>query len=71
MSLAFGQTIKAINSEWDYRESGMSMDMDGNHFRTFYIVAGEARNPTLAECLAIADYLDMRYSKGVFYKQVY
>lgn len=71
MSLEFRQTIKAINNEWDYRELGISMDTDGNHFRTFYIVAGGAKKPTLAECLAIADYLGMRYSKGVFYKQVY
>ena len=71
MSLSFGQVIKSINSEWDYRESGMSMDMNGNHFRAFYIISGEARNPTMAECLAIADYCNMRYNKGVFYKQVY
>jgi len=71
MSLSFGQVIKSINSEWDYREIGMSMDDNGNHFRTFYIISGDARNPTIAECMAIADYLGFRYSKGYFYKQVY
>lgn len=68
--LHFRQTVKAVNSQWDCCELAMSMDCTGRHFRTFYIVAGEARNPTLAECKAIADYLGYRYNKGYFYKEV-
>jgi hypothetical protein len=45
------------------------MDIKGNHYRTFYIKTGLARTPTIAECLAIADYCDMKYHKGYFYKK--
>lgn len=68
--LHFRQTVKAVNSQWDCCELAMSMDNEGHHYRTFYIVAGDARNPTLAECKAIADYLGYHYNKGYFYKEV-
>ena len=70
MGLSFERCVKAICSEWDCCELAMSMDNDGRHYRTFYIIAGDGRNPTLAECQAIADYLGYRYSKGYFYKEV-
>lgn len=69
MGLHFRQAIKAVNSGWDYDELGMSMNSKGQHFRTYYIKAGNSRFPTVAECLAIADYSGMRYHKGYFYKK--
>lgn len=68
--MTFRRAVKAVNSQWDVDEIAMSMDLKGNHYRTFYIKAGYARNPTLPECLAIAHYCDMRYSRGFFLKKV-
>ena len=68
--MTFGRCVKAICSEWDFDELAPSMDIKGNHYRTFYIKTGLARVPTLAECLAIADYSGMRYHKGFFYKKI-
>ena len=68
--MTFRSAVKAVNSKWEVDEIAMSMDLKGNHYRTFYIKAGYARNPTLPECLAIANYCGMRYSKGYFLKKV-
>ena len=68
--MTFRTAVKAICSDWDYHESAMSMDMKGRRYRTYKILPGWARNPTLPECLAIAYYCGMRYSNGYFYKEV-
>jgi len=68
--MTFGQALKTINSEWDFDIANDTQDIKGNKYKTFYIKSGDARCPTLAECLAIADYLGMRYHKGYFYKEV-
>lgn len=68
--MTFGQAIKVINSEWDWDYCGCSMDMSGNKYERLYIKSGNARCPTLAECMAIADYLGMRYHKGIFYRRM-
>lgn len=68
--MTFRTAVKAVNDKWETDEIGMSMDAKGNRFRTFYIKAGYERNPNLPECLAIAHYCGMRYSKGYFLKKV-
>lgn len=70
MTLHFRYAVKAINSEWDIDELGMSADGMGGHYRTFYIKSGDARTPTREECEALADYMGFKYSKGYFYKEV-
>lgn len=70
MGLSFDMAIKSINSGWDYKEMAMAMNNKGQRFRVFYILTGIERNPTLAECLAIANYVGFNYKKGYFYQEV-
>lgn len=67
--MEFKKTVKAVNSQWDGLELAMSMDNDGHHYRTFCIVS-KTRQPTMDECLAIAEYLGYGYGNGLFYKEV-
>lgn len=69
MGLHFRQVIKCINSEWDYDELGMTMNTKGQTFRTYYIKSGNSRFPTVAECLAIADYMGYIYTRRGYFLQ--
>lgn len=70
MSLHIKDVVKIINSDWDIGEVGMSADGSGGHYKTYYIKSGGGRCPTFAECLAIADYMGMKYHKGYFYRRI-
>lgn len=64
--LSFKQAVKALNSTWDIGEPVECMDYKGNRYEKNYIIG----NPTLADCLVIANYMGLRYHKGYFYNKI-
>lgn len=67
MVLSFRQAVKTLNKDWEIGKPTEIVDTNGQKWEKWKIIG----QPTLADCLALATYLGIKYKNKYFYNKIY